>query len=473
MNHRLDNRLIALGALIVIVHAALLFVVMPALSNRLAPSYNQNKFTDGYDDLAANLLAGNGYRFYPDTAKTLMREPGYPVFVAGLWLVFGRSFMVVKITNMILALSTAWLMVRLAEKLPPDVLPRNGLLLLAPPLLFLFHPATLTAESRGGVEIVFALMVTLLLLSLYRAMETDRWWDYAASGIVLGITVLVRSTPMLFPLFLLMYLLLFERRRVAMRTICRNIAVLIVSMLAVLSPWIIRNYSLTGAFVPTASVLGISAHAGQYIGAHIFEGKPMWLLDREASRERDRLAMKLGYAFEDGAQGYYQSFYKSQDEVKFSKYLTGLVAAEYRRSPMLFARCLGQNVFNFWFAGKTWAATAANAVIQLPYLVFALIGMVYSVKNKERAVVPILILFIGYVMAVHLPILAQARYSMPLLPLVSILATVGLVAVRKRSIETTATSTVSFASTRGDRLRDVVSLPVSKGSETGSRGRFV
>jgi 4-hydroxybenzoate polyprenyltransferase len=140
---------------------------------------------------------------------------------------------------------------------------------------------------------------------------------------------------------------------------------------------------------------------------------------------------------------------------------------------MLFARCLGQNVFNFWFAGKTWAATAANAVIQLPYLVFALIGMVYSVKNKERAVVPILILFIGYVMAVHLPILAQARYSMPLLPLVSILATVGLVAVRKRSIETTATSTVSFASTRGDRLRDVVSLPVSKGSETGSRGRFV
>src|SRR5260370_3757720 len=144
---RSSNSLLSLSIAAVCVHAALLFWVIPRVSDRVTPFYNQNRFLDGYDQLAANLAQGNGYRFYPDTAKILMREPGYPLFLAGLLLAFGSTFTAVKLANMVLALATGWLMTRLARRIS-----NNRILLVAPPLLFLFHPATLIAESRGGVE---------------------------------------------------------------------------------------------------------------------------------------------------------------------------------------------------------------------------------------------------------------------------------------------------------------------------------
>jgi hypothetical protein len=230
---------------------------------------------------------------------------------------------------------------------------------------------------------------------------------------------------------------------------------MIAAMMAVLSPWIIRNYSLTGKFVPTASVLGVSAEAGQYINEHLFEGRPWWLLDREAARERDRLATERGYRFEDGNEGYYQTFYKSEDEVRFSKYLFDRVVSEYRRSPILFVRCISQNVFNFWFAGKTWAATAANFVIQIPYLVFAFIGARYCLKRREMRVVGPLLLFVGYVMAVHVAILAQARYSVPLIPLLSVLATLGLGAVISKVKEASSTPAVLATHASENEVRKI------------------
>src|SRR5260370_21407252 len=111
---RRSNLLLSLSITAVCVHAALLFWVIPRASDRVTPFYNQNRFLDGYDQLAMNLMQGNGYRFYPDTARTLMREPGYPVFLAGLLLAFGSTFTAVKLANMLLALATAVLMMRVA-----------------------------------------------------------------------------------------------------------------------------------------------------------------------------------------------------------------------------------------------------------------------------------------------------------------------------------------------------------------------
>jgi hypothetical protein len=324
-------------------------------------------------------------------------------------------------------------MMQLVKKLAPEGLPPDTRLVAAAPLLFLFNPGTLIAESRGGVEILFGFLVLLFLLTIYRSIASNKLRDYLVSGGVLGVAVLVRSTPMLFPAFLLPYLLISEGKRVSRLAICCNIASMVVAMVAILSPWIIRNYSLTGKFVPTASVMGVSAQAGQYINMHLFEGKPWWLLDREASRERDKVALQLGYPFEDGLQGYYQTFYRSGDEIKFSNYLFHAVVMNYWNSPGLFVRCLAQNVFNFWFAGKTLGTTAANALAQLPYLILAGFGIAYGVKCTKRRSAGPLVLFIAYIWAVHVPILAQARYSVPLMPLICSLSAVGLMAMRKRT----------------------------------------
>jgi hypothetical protein len=432
MNTQTKKLLIASGMLLALLHVTILFMVIPAISSRLTTSFNQEGYPDGYDQLAANLVAGHGYRFYPETALTVMREPGYPFLLAGLFLAFGPSFAVMKFCNLLFAFATAWMMVPIARRIIPDGQWREVPLYLLPSLFFLIHPGTLLAECRGGLEIIFAFLIVSFMRTALYAVETSSTLAYASAGLILGVTVLIRSTPILFSIFLLAYLLTMRqtlRSRVA--TVFR-IGVMIIAMFFVLSPWIIRNFRLTGKFMPTTSVFGVSAQAGEYINEHLFDGKPMWILDREASRVRDKFALDSGYAFEDGPQGYYQTFYKTSDEIAFSHYLAELTLAKYKEHPLLFARCLGQNLFNFWFSGKTFTATALDVAVQLPYLLLALVGVIRSSKNENAKTVRILVLFVGYLMLIHAPILAQARYSIPLVPFLSVLAVSGIVSIAQK-----------------------------------------
>jgi hypothetical protein len=285
------------------------------------------------------------------------------------------------------------------------------------------------------VEIIFGFLSLLFLLSLYRAFYQNRAIDYVYSGLILGTALLIRSVPILFPVVVWGYMILFLRSKISPLTACRNFAILVVTMLAVLSPWIVRNYSLTGRFIPTASVLGVSAQAGQYICTHLSTGRPWWLLDREAGHERSELATELGYPFEDGSYGYYQTFYRTNDELSFSKVLLGRVIAEYKQHPALFAEVVGRNLFNFWFAGKTRTATLANCVVQLPYLLLAVGGLIVGIRQRLGGIVIPIALYIGYIVAIYVPILAQARYSVPLIPLLSILGAILLLSLRDRRKE--------------------------------------
>jgi 4-amino-4-deoxy-L-arabinose transferase-like glycosyltransferase len=328
---------------------------------------------------------------------------------------------------MLLVLAAAWLITRIARRWSTD-----PIMVVAPQLLFLFHPGTVLSQTRGGVEPLFALLLTLFVLMVYRAIDSNRFVDFAVGGVVLGLAAIVKSTPMLFPVFLFAYLVVFERRLGSPFAIALRILVMVAAMTAVLSPWIVRNYRLTGRFVPSASVLGISAHAGQYICVNLPSGDAWVDLDRKAARERTSVARTLGYPFKDVEDGYYQSFYSSTDELSFSSYLLGRVVDTYRQSPALFARCSSANLLNFWFAGKTWKSTALNVVVQLPYLVLAVVGISIAFRRHMGLAIAPCLLFVVYYVAVYVPILAQARYSIPIIPFLSVFAGVALAATRQR-----------------------------------------
>ena len=332
-----------LAVLTLLLNALILFVLLPKANPQMRGLYSENQYADGYDQLAANLAAGKGYRFYPDTAETLMREPGYPLLLAGTYKLFGSDFRIVKLLNMALAFGTAYCMICIARRISA-----NSFLIFGAPLLFLFHPETLIAESRGGVEIFFGFMLALFMLTVYRAAASGRWRDYALSGAVLGATLLVRSTPLLFPVLLFGYFVFVDRQNRNLLALSRNFAVLILTMGLVISPWVIRNYRLTEKFVPTASVLGVAAQTGLYLATHREIGNVR--VDWQAAMERNTLAEEFGRPFRPG---YYQYFYSSEDEVGFSQYLSRRVVDEYRAFPLLFPRTLGLNLVKFWCGGKT------------------------------------------------------------------------------------------------------------------------
>jgi hypothetical protein len=106
--------------------------------------------------------------------------------------------------------------------------------------------------------------------------------------------------------------------------------------------------------------------------------------------------------------------------------------ARYRDDPVLLARCAGANLFHFWFLGKNAVATALNVGIQLPLLALALTGVFVLARRRPAAAWAPLALFVTYVVAVHLPIIAHARHGIPLVPFLGVFAAAALVAAWQR-----------------------------------------
>jgi len=86
----------------VLIQVLVLFLAIPVFTEYFPGAYMINSFPDGYDKLAANVLAGNGYRFFPDTSETLMRTPGYPLFLILIFYFSPNSLVAVKIVNLTL-----------------------------------------------------------------------------------------------------------------------------------------------------------------------------------------------------------------------------------------------------------------------------------------------------------------------------------------------------------------------------------
>jgi hypothetical protein len=198
---------------------------------------------------------------------------------------------------------------------------------------------------------------------------------------------------------------------------------MIVATLVVMTPWMTRNYLLVDQIVPTSSVQGVAAQTGQYICENLSLDTGFRELDNAAAKERVKLGRKEGLQF---SGSYYQLFYEPSDELKFSNLLMSHVTQKYRDQPLLYLKCVSTNLFNFWFAGKTWTVTGTNILVQLPLLGLSLIGAFVLWRERKLGDFAVIGLFVVYVYALHVAVHSQARYSIPLVPFLAILASAAL-----------------------------------------------
>lgn len=400
--------------------AAILFLAVPNLDRFLAYRYSAH-FEDGYDLIANNLVHGNGYRWDANMGETMIREPGYPLFLAAVFKLGGYHIEAARFANWLLSVGIVMMIVRLTRLVTSDA--KVGLIA---SLLFLLNPGTLICEARGGVEVLFIFAILVFMLALHPAVETGSVWRYLVAGLALGAAVQVRSTPMVFPGFLLVYLVLTSSGARERLRVVFNIAILVFGMAAVMTPWVIRNYRLVHKFVPTATVQGLALQEGQYTCRNISSGRDFYVLQTEAGQERAAMATKLG--IQTGTQ-YYQVFADARDEWNLNDALLQSAKAEYVNHADLFATCVARNAFNFWFLGKTWEVTWLNMLIQIPLLILALSGLYLLRQRGLLYKMGIMLTFVVSIMAVHLAIIAAARYSVPVMTFLMIPASVSLLSI--------------------------------------------
>jgi 4-amino-4-deoxy-L-arabinose transferase-like glycosyltransferase len=406
-----------------LITAAILLLALPKIESAFALRYSI-LFQDGYDLIANNLIHGNGYRWDANGGQTMMREPGYPLFLTAVFELGGYNLEAARFANWLLSIGIAFMIMRLARLVTKD----ERIALIAS-LLFLINPGTLMCEARGGVEVLFIFGIFVLMLALYQAVEKGGTWRYLVAGLALGAVVQIRSTPILFPVLLFFYLLLIAHGSRERLRVVSNIAVLMLGMVVVMTPWTIRNYLLVHKFVPTATVQGLALQEGQYTCENVSSGRSFYELQTEAGQQRDELAAQLG--IQAGNQ-YYQVFASPRDEWELNQALLQRAKAEYVGHPALFATCAARNALNFWFLGKTTQITSINLVIQIPMLILAVHGLYLLWKRGSLRKMGIVLTFALSVMAVHMAIIAAARYSVPIIALLTIPAGVSMLSIWQR-----------------------------------------
>lgn len=401
--------------------AALLFIGMPVLQRYAADRYSIG-FADGYDLLAKNLADGNGYRWRADMAETMIREPGYPLFLAAAFKITGYRIEVARLLNLLLTVGIAVMLMALARRMTGD--PRAAVIAA---LLFLIHPGMLIAEARGGVEILFIFVGFVFMLALHWAVERGGLWRYLVAGLAFGIVVQVRSTPIAFPVLLLLYGLFTATGARERLTAAYRVAILVAGMGLVMVPWVVRNYRLVHEFVPVATLGGVGLQEGLCMCRNVSFGDDLYPVGRVAGRIRGELARELGMRFE-GVE-YFQMFYDAHDETAFNRTLYRAAIKEYAGNPGLLVGCVGKNLFNFWFLGKTWAITKLNMLVQVPLLALVFYGLRIVWRRGDLRKMGILLAYVGSIAITHLLVVAEARYSIPVLAFLAIPAGVAVTSI--------------------------------------------
>src|SRR5579883_3033306 len=102
--------------------AVILFFVLPRATAALSSDYARYSlgFADGYEAIADNLVSGRGYRFEPYASLIMMREPGYPLFLAGVFRLGGDRIEAARWANWLLSIGIAFALMHLAFLVTKD-----------------------------------------------------------------------------------------------------------------------------------------------------------------------------------------------------------------------------------------------------------------------------------------------------------------------------------------------------------------
>lgn len=210
-----------------------------------------------YQKHAKEMLEGEGILFPRDrtlrkNVQLLVHPPGYSVFVAAVFGLFGDSNYALVLTQIMFdSLAAALVFLVAAELLPRGVAIIAGLLVAFSPHLS-HHTLMLLPDSLVAVPTLFAVYLII------KASKQPRLITIIAAGLMVGASCWLRSNALLLVLFLAVAVwFLFGRDkglRFALAIVCATAAVI--------APITIRNWIVFGHFIPLSLGSGITMVEG-------------------------------------------------------------------------------------------------------------------------------------------------------------------------------------------------------------------
>ncbi len=395
-----------------------------------------------YDMLARSLASGNGYRWYvyedlqrlepyvdfdlssgdydPDRGVlTSFRPPMYPAFLSLIYLVIGvgvNRFFIVRLVQAFIGAALAPLTYILSYKIlnPQTAVisgydPSGGVVderviktsraaawaVTCYPMLIVF-PLSLATEN------LFFVLVLISTLVLLQAAETRKSTHFVMAGALFGLTALTRSVILAVVGLCSLWVWFILREH-------KSAVLMFLSMLIVISPWVIRNSLLYDRFTGIESSLGYNLYVGYHPeGTGTFQyGISLDLVPILDDGVRDQFGRQAAIQFirDNPARVPYLALRK-----------LGLFFGLERRAATYFY----SNNF-FGFVPLPLLILAAFTLCP-PFVILgvsAIAGL--ALIRWERYTVLLALIMIGY-LAPHIIIQAEERFHLVLVPFFAILA---------------------------------------------------
>jgi 4-amino-4-deoxy-L-arabinose transferase-like glycosyltransferase len=234
-----------------------------------------------YWGLARAIRTGAPYDYveWSDIPHFALRTPGYPLFLAACQALFGGRTLAVRLVQAGLGTLSVFLVYRLTQQFavaaaPGDRSPTRG------------STVPLVAAAIAAVNPYYILMSVILLSeAVFVPLMLAALWGLAvlwaepgrsggptgwrgvmialASGSAAGLAILVRPSWALYlPVVLVLWVITTVRDRGAIIVAIRRAMIFAIGLIAVMSPWWVRNAGIYGRFVPTALWMGASLYDG-------------------------------------------------------------------------------------------------------------------------------------------------------------------------------------------------------------------
>jgi 4-amino-4-deoxy-L-arabinose transferase-like glycosyltransferase len=314
-----------------------------------------------------------------------LRTPGYPLFLAVCqWLFGADNTLAPRLVQALLGAVCVILVYYLTRRVWPTERGRSAALAAA--VLAAFEPYWAATSALLLSEAVFVPLMLLTLWGMAACWHTEHVGRGSVlAGAAAGAAILVKPSWALAPPLLFASWMLLDRTRASVR----GAVIATVALVAIMSPWWIRNAQVLGRFVPTAL----------WAGASLYDG-----LNPHADGSSD---MRFLAAPE----------FRGLNEIEQDQALRDAALSFARTNPSRFAALAAIKAARFWSPWPNAAefrATATNlasAAVTLPIFALLLIGL-YDSRREVQA----WILLAGpllYFFALHCLFVSSIRYRIP------------------------------------------------------------
>ena len=248
-----------------------------------------------YDTLAKNIIELGEYSF--EGKSTALLISGYPIFLSGIYSLFGYEQIYVKIIQSILEVFTCLFFFLISRRF------FDTKYSLIPAAIFAFFPSNILFSQTVLTEPLFGLLASVILYMCVRNNITN---NIFLLGLIWGLAIMVR-TSFAFSVILLPIYLYTHRQKIfegfkknRMKRAIQFSFIFAFGLLLALSPWIIRNKITMDTF-SLATQGGFTFWSGSNPDAtgtwyhKIEESNP--LFDEENEVKRDKEFYKLGIEY--------------------------------------------------------------------------------------------------------------------------------------------------------------------------------